>query len=524
MGRNHTLRRVFIGVALVVALVAQLSPVSAGDVYAAVQAKGSPGSARSAGPADATVIAVIDNAFAPYHWDYLASKMPQAQDKDRANDLPLDRAPDTWLPGFPQASSFKSYKSLDLTLDEKSATTAIAALDAKDSKEWESVKQSTADEVNYYWMPGTKVIGALDFAGNKIHGDENAHGTGTTSVSVGNIHGTCPSCLLVFLSYSGKKSGEAAIEWAMSQPWIDAISNSYGFSLAYRERFYSGSNVKLQRKATERGQTIFFSAGNGQANAFLVPNTTLLSSQEGPDWIVTVGAVSPGSHASYTGHGKPADIASIGSRYPAAYGSPMVGGTGGGGFGGTSNATPVIAGTYANALYQARQDMKGPSRIQSGGVIAKGSFRCGFARKCELGDGKLTAAELRTRLFEGAVHTEAGMTPAGVGSLPVLADEEFMNEGHGSYFARETGKDRERDLEFLNRLYFPLTGVSKPPKRPEGERQWMIVDSYCRQHIWGPWDGGYYRDGKTELPQPDAAAWPLRTAYQSICPTLQPGP
>ena len=59
--------------------------------------------------------------------------------------------------------------------------------------------------------------------------------------------------------------------------------------------------------------------------------------------------------------------------------------------------------------------------------------------------GELTAAELRTRLFQGAVHTEPGMTPGGVGALPVLADEEFMNEGHGSYFARENGKDRERE-------------------------------------------------------------------------------
>ncbi|MFP5353414.1 MAG: S8 family serine peptidase [Actinomycetota bacterium] len=518
------MRRVWLTTFLAVSVLASLAPFDGSGVAAASRLITAPSKARSTGPGDATVVAVIDNAFTPYHWDYLASKMPQAQDRDPANDLPLSAAPDTWLPGFPKASSFKSYTALDLTLDDKTSTTAVTALDAKDKKEWESVEKSTADEVNYYWMPDTKVIGALDFAGNQIHGDENSHGTGTTSVSVGNIHGTCPSCLLVFLSYGDKASGEAAIEWAMNQPWIDAISNSYGFSLAYRERFYSGSNVKLQRKATERGQTIFFSAGNGQENAFLVPNTTLLSSQEGPDWIVTVGAVSPGSHASYTGHGKPADIASIGSRYPAAYGSPMVGGTGSGGFGGTSNATPVIAGTYANALYQARQDMKGRSRMQAGGVISEGGFRCGFARECELGDGRLTAAELRTRLFEGAVHTEPGMTPAGVGALPVLADEEFMNEGHGSYFARESGKTAEMEMEFLKRLYFPLTGVSRPPKRPAGERQWMIVDSYCRQHIWGSWDGGYYREGKTELPDLDPQAWPLRTAYQTICPTLQPGP
>ena len=519
------MRRASVAAAIAFALIAQLSPVSAKDEAGpSVLGPDSVSSARSTGPGDATVIAVIDSGLPPYHWDYLASKMPQATDGDRANDLPLDTAPDKWLPGFPAPSSFDGYRSLDLSLDAKNASASIEALHAKDQKVWDSVKPSDAEKVNYYWMPGTKVIGALDFGGNKIYGDENSHGTGTTSVSVGNIHGTCPSCLLVFLSYGDKVSGEAAIEWAMNQPWIDAISNSYGFSLAYRERFYSGSNVKLQKKATERGQTIFFSAGNGQENAFLAPNTTLLSSQEGPDWIVTVGAVSPGSHASYTGHGKPADIASIGSGYPAAYGSPLVGGTGSGGFGGTSNATPVIAGTYANALYNARQDMKGRSRVQAGGVIAEGSFRCGPVRECELGDGKLTAAELRTRLFQGAVHTEPGMTPGGVGALPVLADEEFLNEGHGSYFARETGKDVERIREFLHQLYYPLVGYERPPKRPKGEKQWMIVDSFCRQSIWGAWGGGYYREGKTELPEDDPVAWPLRTAYLNACPLLQPGP
>lgn len=523
-GRNRFVRRALLSILASLGLLAQLAVVPAS--HAAPEAKLTAGAskARSAGPGDATVVAVIDNAFTPYHWDYLASKMPQAQDRDRANDLPLNTAPDRWVPGFPRAASFKRYKALHLTLDDKNPNAPIAGLDAKDEKTWDSVKPSNAEEVNYYWMPGTKVIGALDFGGNQIHGDENSHGTGTTSVSVGNIHGTCPSCLLVFLSYSGQEAGEAAINWAMKQPWIDAITNSYGFSAAYRDRFYSGSNVKLQRKASERGQTIFFSAGNGQANAFLVPNTTLLSSQEGPDWIVTVGAVSPGAHASYTGHGKPADIASLGSRYPAAYGSPFVGGTGSGGFSGTSNSTPVIAGTYANALYQARQDMRGRSTVQSRGVIARGAFRCGPARSCELGDGRLTASELRKRLFQGAIHTDAGMTPAGVGSLPVLADEEFMNEGHGSYFARETGKDADREMEFLNRLYFPLTGVSRPPKRPAGERDWMIVDSYCRQHIWGSWSGGYYRDGKTKLPEADPNAAPLRTAYQTLCPALQPPP
>ena len=473
---------------------------------------------------DATVIAVLDFTFAPYHWDFLASKMPQAKDADPSNDLPLDRAPHTWLPGFPSPGNFKSYDSLDLTLEERNESQPVEALDAADKEKWDAVKQSTAKKLNYYWIPDTKVIGAIDFGGTKIHGPTDSHGTGTASVSAGNIHGTCPECLLVFVNINGQADAEAAIDWALKQPWIDAVTNSYGFSLASRDRIYAKSNTGLQKEASQRGQTIFFSAGNGQENAFLIPNTTLFSSQEGPDWIVTVGAVSPGSHASYTGHGKPADIAGIGSSYPAAYGSPTVGGTGSGGFGGTSNATPTIAGTYARALYQARLALSGPSRIQRDGVIATGGrFRCGSARPdCELGDGKLTVEELRERLFRGAVHTEAGVTPGGVGSVPPIGEEEFLSEGHGSYFARETGKIKDWLKEF-DRIMAPMEGRAKELKRPAGERDWMVVDSFCRQHLWGGWNGGYFLDGKTELPGQDPD-YPVRSLIEQSCPHLQHGP
>lgn len=492
---------------------------------------------------DATVIAVLDFTFAPYHWDFSASKMPQANDADPSNDLPLDRAPHTWLPGFPRPGNFKSYNSLDLTLDEKNEMASIEALDRADKKKWRSVRQSKGKKVHYYWMPDTKVIGAIDFGGNKIHGASDSHGTGTTSVSVGNLHGTCPECLLVFVNISSQADAEPAIEWALRQPWIDAVTNSYGFSLGStseqgrfacggvasdvprcRDRIYAKSDTKLQRKASQRGQTIFFSAGNGQENAFIVPNTTHFSSQEGPDWIVTVGAVSPRAHASYTGHGKPSDIAGIGSRYPSAYESPTVGGTGSGGFGGTSNATPTIAGMYARALYMARLELDGPSRIQRRGVIATGArYDCGSARpNCELGDGQLTVEELRRRLFLGALHTKAGMTPGGVGSLPPIGEDEFLNEGHGSYFARETGKVKDWLKEF-ERIIAPMEGRAKELKRPKGEREWMVVDSFCRQHIWGSWDDGYFVKGKTKLPGPDER-YPVRSLIEETCPHLQHGP
>jgi hypothetical protein len=477
---------------------------------------------------DAVVIAVIDGGFNPYHFDNLASKMPQHQNATKGDDLPLDKPLTDWLPGFDAAKAgFKSFERLDLTLSGDPAASA-ADLRAADAAQWEKVK-TTADAtgVNAVWFPGTKVIGAVDFGDNSLwEGGASDHGVGTTSSSVGNLHGTCPECLLVFVDYGNAVQGEKAIDWVMNQPWIDAISNSYGFSLATRDRIYSKSNTELQRTATERGQEIFFSAGNGVDGAYVVPNSTAFSSQEGPDWIVTVGAITPGEdnyygppaetpHANYMS-GKPADIAGIGSDYPTAYGATEIGATGKSGFGGTSNATPQTAGYYGRALYMARKALPGPSRAQENGVIARGGkFACGAARPdCELGDGVLTRSELQTRLFHGALPTGNGTYEQAAGT-PGSYEEDLLGQGHGAYFGRESA-DREAWLAEFARITGPMEGTAPALARPQGELEWMIVDSYCRQENWGDWTQGYFLRDQTELPGSDPA-WPVRSSREETC-------
>ena len=492
------------------------------------------------GAADATVVAVLDFGMNPYHFDFRASKMPQHLDGDAGNDLPLDRPFTEWLPGAGQAG-LSSLTRMDLTLpdDPEEEAEGLVESDGKLDK----LKSSTLAESHAVWFPGTKVIGAMDYLDTpNLWDGVGAHGVGTTSSSVGNLHGTCPECLLFFINLGDSPEEiEGAIDWAMKQPWIDAISNSYGLSLTPvdRTRIYDGSSTELQAQASERGQTIFFSAGNGNDGSFITPNNTTFSSQEGPDWIVTVGAVSPpeggyyepavdpsdsdGQSASYTGAGKPADVAGIGAAYPTAYTSPSIGGTGPSGFGGTSNATPQVAGLYARTLYMARKALGGPSRTQASGVVATGApVACGQARPdCELGDGALTAPELRTRLFHGAIHTNAGLGVYSGGatddpSAPPVGEEEFLHEGHGSYMGR-VWEDREEWLPEFGRIVDPMLGTAKALTRPPGELEWMIVDSYCRQQNWGAWTQGYYVEGRTELPPPDPAH-PVRTARMETCP------
>ena len=495
---------------------------------------------------DAVVIAVIDSGIAPYHLDYRASEMPQAKTASRSDDLPLDKAPHTWLSGFPKPGAFDTYSPLRLTLP-RDPKAEMAALQKADADAWNDVEQSKPSSLKYSWIPGTKVIGAMSFgprSGVPIYGTGGPeHGMGTSSVAVGNTYGTCPECLLVFLQATSAEAYEEALSWAMKQTWIDGVSNSYGISTApvIRDRVYNGSDVALMRKATERGQTVFFSAGNGVTNDFITPNGTLLSSQEGPDWLVTVGATDP-ADVDYSGSGKPADIAGIGTLYPSSYNATTITGTGK--FGGTSNATPTIAGTYGRALWLARQELRGPSRVQAAGVIATGKGgKCGAARKtCEIGDGVLTRRELQARLFEGATPTKGGFAgrrsvpgsvlglqpiPPPVGGAPVpfvttpaIADERMASEGYGTYRARLDGTAKWR-AEFDSRLWDVLRGVRPAPKRPAEEQAWFRVDSQCRQHIWGEWKQGAYLDAqKTPLPTPDPVRWPTRTVIQLGCQAL----
>jgi Subtilase family len=475
---------------------------------------------------DATVIAVIDSGINPYHWDMLASRTPA--------DVPLDTDPTRWLPGMDRGA-FASFEALGLSREETDGSVTADSLAERDAATLGAVKSSSEGQMHGYWIPGTKIIGAVTFDDQgELYKGVSAHGAGVASSATGALHGTCPECLLVFIDKGETAAeAEAAIEWAESQPWIDAITNSYGFSTVYRDRIYSGSDVDAQRVASERGQTIFFSAGNGQANTFTAPNPTTFSSQEGPDWIVTVGAVAPGqdnyygsygsgSHGQFLGSGKPADIAGIGLDYPTAYSSPTVGGTGETGFSGTSNATPQIAGLYARGLSVAREKLRGRSRTQDGGVVATGRpVRCGAAwPDCALGDGTLTAAELRTRLFGGAIPTGRGTTTIVGGRVPNVGEEELLSQGHGAYFGRESS-DRSAWLHEFDRIVAPMEGRVAPLRRPDGEHEWMVVDSYCRQENWGHWRGGYFVEGETELPG-QSTAWPIRSAREQSCPGGSP--
>jgi hypothetical protein len=158
------------------------------------------------------------------------------------------------------------------------------------------MQRSNATSATAYWLPGTKVIAALKFS-TTFQAGNAAHGTVSAAVAAGNVHGSCPECLFVLV----QGSSDAALAWVAQQPWIDIVTNSYGAGSVVqantagftRDNAYWRSPVGLTRDASEEGMVVVFSAGNGFVNAFDAPMFTYWSSQKGPDWYVTVGAVDP---------------------------------------------------------------------------------------------------------------------------------------------------------------------------------------------------------------------------------------
>ncbi len=479
------------------------------------------------------VVAVVDGGFNPYHLDMVGSMMPQHLDNDRSNDLPLHQAPHQWVPGFPDPGAFASYTALDLdfayAFDPQNINTSLRSesLYADDQAEWDKVQgRSSASNAHYHYIPNSKVIGFVNTGGGNGFA-ASSHGVGTSTVSVGNIHGSCPECLLVFVNNGGGltvEEKEAANNWILQQDWIDVQTNSYGYSTTLRDRMYAGSDVEAQKEAVTNGQAIFFSAGNGQANTFTVPNPTLFSSQEGPDWIVTVGAIDPVGRNSYQGHGKPADIASIGSGYPSGgYCDNTIACSGD--FGGTSNATPVTAGMYAKALYELRMmatEPRDPSTefianglpISTTSLSAESSGEAVSYSASQSDVADLTAPMLLDAMFLAAEHKSTGWTTLVGQGYPVqTAEMQFLSEGHGSFIGRLDG-DEAWQAEVQAILDAVLT---QKGEMIDGEEDWFINDSYCRQSIWGEWEHGDY-DG-TNLPDP-SPLWPIRTALQGACPTV----
>ena len=420
-----------------------------------------------------TVVGLADSGINPYHFEFSAETYPDPEVLELTENF--TRHPSEYIPGYPADA-----KAIPITRNE-------GWFPEQDRRLFEGNDFIQAGAL--YWIPGTKIIGAIDAggstganAGDDTHPilDDNGHGTGSSSVSTGNRYGYCPTCLLVNV--------EALDETVVAGlDWVDFSSNSFGYTGGAPLGPIGDSSAT--KAAAERGQTTLFAAGNGVGNAFDVPISTYGSEQTGPDWNITVGALrredgdSGGSNqGAITGDGIPAHVSAWGDgNLPSACRANIVSQCA---FGGTSAATPYTTGVFGTVLTEIREIL-GDSRSgqRPGQVVAKGVAVPGSRY---LGDGELTRREMRAAVLKTAqpltqvsdtdefVYPDAYNGPEG----------RVVFEGYGA--ATPNSADRAVAV---------LLGTADMPARPD-EDSFFADDCEARDSL--PYGGPYDRDGDGE--------------------------
>lgn len=427
---------------------------------------------------ETVVIALPDSGINPYHDEFSEDTYP--------GDLNLQEHPSNYLESYPGEA-----QRLDLSLEADYWGRAVGQDD------WQSV-----EEKELYWIPGTKIIGAYDDGSSVGTRGEDptpilddpedgllpGHGTRSASVAAGNTLGACERCLIVAIE------GLFGFEWALQQPWIDIVSNSWtrhanagtpngptDLSPGYQIGLDDGGDASNLRAAVSRGQTVLFAAGNGNAQQFLTPEQTYLSPYTGPDWTMTVGATykfddEEGSRDEgiVLASGKPVDISSYGwGDIPAADHASTDGHSQ---HAGTSAATPIAAGVMGQTLWNARDALNDTTSTTRNPVVAQGPATNGGL----LDDGELTRAELEQAIKLTAQHTRNGWIGTRPLSVPTFP---LPNEALPALWAAEGwGVVAERTGANATDV---ILGDQPLPERPHDQRI-ADADEANREALWGP--------------------------------------
>jgi hypothetical protein len=266
---------------------------------------------------------------------------------------------------------------------------------------------------------------------------DRAHGTGTASAAIGNRTGSAPDALAVFVV----GNAPAAHEWLAAQRWIDVASIS-AYTIATDDPCH---NAHAGRLLPQDGGLLFSSAGNlvDYAEPFEFPNGLAETYQvggvdsTGRTWIPP----RPEATNPFLVTGNVVRPYESGARYDfLAPGPDSLTGTME--FGGTSGATPTVAG-YAVLLVAEARRLLGAHGGRTRTALATRGPGVRPPSRGPLADGVFTRDELVDLLHVTAIPKETG-------------PERYLLEGFGATNAASHAK-----------ALAVLRGTATAPERPD---------------------------------------------------------
>ena len=428
-----------------------------------------------------SVVAHIDTGINPYNENF----------RDRSK-LAYTH-PSKYIAGYPKdAEALKL--SLDLPYEE--------ALE-KDAETWKLVRRG-----QLYWIPGTKIIGAISKGAGgascplvKVPTvvatndgtckernilDDHGHGTMTGSRAAGVLTSLAPDARIVTIEGLGAES----VRWAADQGWIDVQTNSW-ISLV-PPPIPSGVTDAFAH-ATDKTFTLAAS-GNGTAyvTGFAPTPTYLLSTA--PPGVVLVGGHDNGKATLWSG-APPHVVADAYAGPTAIHNSstevrpdPISCCT--------SAASPYAASGAAAIVEEARRILGDRTTGVKNGVLATGP--CGVVEKGPLADGDFTLEELRQVFFhtaqahpvegkhDGIIHWAGeprlpdnaeygpGGNPFCLGCTTTPAPWSAIPEQVDTYAFIGYGGINEHSLELARSV---LRGTAEEPARDTADAQYELDQS-----------------------------------------------
>jgi hypothetical protein len=449
----------------------------------------SPTPTGPAEPEPTAVVAFIDTGINPYHVAY------------RDTSALAYQHPSTYIPGYPADA-----EALNLTLDADTYSAAVKA----DCEVWKSVKPG-----RLYWIPGTKIVGAISFelpltssckngnpAGTYIL-DSAGHGTMTSSRGAAALdYGACRACRIVAIQaplyvplldpHSTLQPNIDAIRFAANNAhWIDAQSNSWGPIAPVWEPTGQGGLLggtpQLVRAVEEVSSKhlAFWASGNGAAFRYgVLGHPTIAASHLTPSAII-VGAHDSGYVTTWPGF-SPHVISDGCASWAAKFNHLSESGDSVGS--GTSAATPFAAGGAAQILLEARRILGDLQTGVDDGVVARGTP--GLVSSGPLADGTFTKDEWKRLVYVSATPRPTAQyedgPPCGVEWTPYNPTPVKWSDvpsGYPEYVQIGYGAVDRPSIALAGKI---LRGEAAAPDRSATD-QYFVVDGTARRATYEVW-------------------------------------